>query len=1342
VSTEANDASTGSSDAALEAPTQAVSQWVRLRRARDIDLEDPAQRRFGDFELIERLGAGGMGVVYRARQLSLEREVALKLVGVDSASGEAWVTAFRSEARHAGRLQHPNIVPVYEIGSVDHLYYLSMGLVSGPTLQAWAQAQPQADPREIARLLRRVAEAIEYAHGVGVLHLDLKPGNVLLDARGEPQVSDFGLAQRLGTEARSQAVGTPGYMAPEQAADGLALSPATDVWGLGAVLYRLLCGRAPVRVEHGQVASWRVVDPRDLRSGLPADLAAICLRCLQVEASQRYQTARELADDLQRYLDGRPVSVRRQGAAERLRGWARREPRTAALALGLLLTLLIGLAASTQLWLRAEANRMQAQSTLWQARRATLLDAAARGDPLQALPALVDNIAEAEAAGRADEAYIDRLRFALLMQQSPRAIAVWPQGDEGRALAFAEQGALLLAGLRGGELRALQVEDGSLLWSQRPPFPPTPWGPSYVGRIQPTADGRHALLYPSGSSGVVRPDTSAMQRVDLRSGALLPPPAAFVGFEAASYSVDGGRALLRADDGAMQLWQVVPWQPLGARFDGLGARHCLPLSASTRVACARAGFTEVEVLDASDGRSLQRVRFDDGAELLSWSSDAAGRWLALGSSAGALRLVDLRTLQHTEFGEAGEGGVVDLGFAGARLGVVYAKGSVRLLDLAGAAWASPRLRAGGSSLDAARIDAEGRWLLGNDGRIAVWSLARSEGLLQPRAQTLLRHAGAVIGFQAFALQPEQGLVASQGSGGELTLWRLPFAGEGIGPGPLQPGDSGTAAADDSSADAAFAALARQQPGAIAYRLEFAARGRRAVLAEGASLWIADDDGAAPQLRRLALPSSAQYLLTAPAAERALVGWIESEGALRLRWRLLDTARAEWLGAGFSTEGQPAGLRLSDGGERLLLWQGQVLQDIDAAGAGAVRSLQLDGEPALRINDATFDANGELVLATQARSVVQAATIERWQLQSGRWRRIQRIDTPYGHVRVLPGPKGVVGHGPRPALYANGRSVELGNFGAEFSEHAALSPEGRIVALGSRGRLLLVDLLARQAVLPPLALPLDADDALASLAFNAAGDALEVRSHYGRRQRIDLRADARPLDQLHLEAADFAPDPTSPLMLGRGEDPELRRARDPGPPVRDGGADRSAAGPVGWANVLAGRRFQGSRGGLGITDSAAWPRGRVRLRGVDYVLGDALQLAPQGEALGAAQFPSVSPVLPVPRSDRPFHLLLTQQGAQAAEIEVEWVATDESQVARTRVTVPAAADPSGAGALGAPVALLVRTAESRQRGGGSPVLRVFAIAIKPPEGAGPAAGMRLRALDSAPLLVGIEAPGLP
>ncbi|MFY8134199.1 MAG: protein kinase domain-containing protein, partial [Aquimonas sp.] len=125
MSTEANDASTGSSEAALEAPTQAVSQWVRLRRARDIDLEDPAQRRFGDFELIERLGAGGMGVVYRARQLSLEREVALKLVGVDSASGEAWVTAFRSEARHAGRLQHPNIVPVYEIGSVDHLYYLS-----------------------------------------------------------------------------------------------------------------------------------------------------------------------------------------------------------------------------------------------------------------------------------------------------------------------------------------------------------------------------------------------------------------------------------------------------------------------------------------------------------------------------------------------------------------------------------------------------------------------------------------------------------------------------------------------------------------------------------------------------------------------------------------------------------------------------------------------------------------------------------------------------------------------------------------------------------------------------------------------------------------------------------------------------------------------------------------------------------------------------------------------------------------------------------------------------------------------------------------------------------------
>lgn len=1327
-------------DPELDDPTRAVSHWVRLRRAQDIDLSDAGQRRFGDYELIERLGVGGMGAVYRARQLSLEREVALKLIGVDAAFGEELIGAFRSEARHAGRLQHPNIVPVYEIGSVDHLYYFSMGLVRGPTLQDWSRAQPALDSKSVARLLRSVAEAIEYAHGVGVLHLDLKPGNVLLDERGQPQVSDFGLAQRVGSEARGQAVGTPGYMAPEQAEDGCALSPATDVWGLGAILYRLLCGRAPVTADGARVLDWTVAPPRSLRPELSADLAAVCMRCLQTAPEHRYPSARALADDLQRFIDGRPVGVRRQGVIERLRGWARREPRSAALSAGLVLTLLLGLAASTRLWWMAEVSRAEAQSTLWQARRAALIDDAARGDPLLAVPALVDNIAEAEAVGRNDAAEADRLRFGLLMRQAPRILSVWPQGDEGRSLAFAERGALLLAGLRGGELRALHTEDGSERWRTTPPFPPTPWGPSYVGRIQPTPDGAQALLYASGSSGVVRPDTSAMQRVELASGRLLPVPSAFEQFDAASYSVDGDRAVLRSVDDRMQLWQVLPWRPLGPLMAARGARHCLPLAQRSEVACVRSGFTEVELLDAGSGVSLRTLGFEDGSELLSWHSDAAGRWLALGSSSGALRLLDLTRDALHRFDEIGEGAAVDLGFAGPRLSVAYADGSLRVLDLDGLRWASPRLRAGGQGVSAARLDPEGRWLLANDGRIALWALGEEQGQLQPRALQLLRHAGPVVGFQAFALEADRGLIASHGNDGEIKLARLPLQHGGLAPGPLQPGEASAAAADDGLADAALAALAVSAPQASAYRLEFAARGRRAVLTAGASLWVADN-APSTRMREVALPASAQYLLTAADAERALVGWIEPEGLLRLRWRLLDTAEARWLGESFSTEGAPAGLRLSASGAHLLLWQRDRLQRIDVAGSARPAELRLDEEAGLRIVDAEFEPDAteaRVVLATQGRSVVQPATLERWLQRGDGWVRIERIDTPFAHVRVLHSPHGLLGHGPRPALYTQGQRIEFANLGPEFSEHAALAPGGRFAALGSRRGLLLLDLVERQPLLPETALPLDADDALAGLAFSADGRALELRSHYGRRLRVDMQPDSRAVPQLRLEAQDLSP-VAAAAAVDHPAGTVLRRQRDPGPPGSGSGAQ--AAAPIAGltaTNVPAGQRFQGSRGGLGITDSAAWPQGRLRLREGDYVLAGALQLVPEGQALGAARFPSRSPVLAVAGGSRGgLELLITQQGSVAGDIECEWLDAQERVIARTRHSVPPAADPSGSAVLEAPVALLVRSAESRQRGGGSPLLRVYALAVARPVAAQGAEGVRLRAINAAPLLLGLR-----
>lgn len=318
-----------------------------------IDLADPEQRRFGDYELVEQIGQGGMGVVYRARQLGLERDVAFKLLAAGPWASEEFVERFRREARSAARMQHPNIVEIYEFGHRDGLNYFSMRLVEGQSLAESLASSGPLEPREAARLLRILAEAMDYAHRLGVLHLDLKPGNVLLTHEGEPLIADFGLARRIdaGHEG-GEIAGTPSYMAPEQALlESHPLSASTDIWGLGAVLYECLTGRPPFLAPDAQRTLERVVSespdtPRDLNRGIPADLNAICMRCLEKDPSQRYASARELADDVQRHLEGRPVSVRRPGLVERLLRWARREPRLAAVSTVLISTLLLALLAA------------------------------------------------------------------------------------------------------------------------------------------------------------------------------------------------------------------------------------------------------------------------------------------------------------------------------------------------------------------------------------------------------------------------------------------------------------------------------------------------------------------------------------------------------------------------------------------------------------------------------------------------------------------------------------------------------------------------------------------------------------------------------------------------------------------------------------------------------------------------------------------------------------------------------------------------------------------------------------------------------------------------------------
>jgi eukaryotic-like serine/threonine-protein kinase len=276
-------------------------------------------RRIGDCELLEELGRGGMGVVYRARQLGLARIVALKVLRDPLAASALDVARFRAEASSAAQLDHPHVVPVYAVGDHEGQPYLIMKLIEGQSL-ARRLAEGPIPPREAAALLAPIARAVDYAHRLGVLHRDLKPSNILVDRAGRPHVADFGLAKRLDLDleltSSGAIVGTPGYMAPEQIFIGRGrISPASDVFSLGAILYQMLTGRPPFLAASALDTIFLVLEqdslpPRLLNPRVDRDLELIALKCLQKPADLRYQSAAALASDLEAYISGEPISAR------------------------------------------------------------------------------------------------------------------------------------------------------------------------------------------------------------------------------------------------------------------------------------------------------------------------------------------------------------------------------------------------------------------------------------------------------------------------------------------------------------------------------------------------------------------------------------------------------------------------------------------------------------------------------------------------------------------------------------------------------------------------------------------------------------------------------------------------------------------------------------------------------------------------------------------------------------------------------------------------------------------------------------------------------------------------
>jgi tRNA A-37 threonylcarbamoyl transferase component Bud32 len=330
------------------------------------------------YELLGVLGRGGMGVVYKARQTKLNRALALKMIlSGDGATAEE-ERRFREEAEHVATLDHPHIVPIYEVGEVAGgagagRPYFSMKLIEGENLAADAARHPgpasAERQRQAARLVAAVARAVHHAHQRQVLHRDLKPANILLGAQGQPHVTDFGLAERFsgaaGGPSVSGVVGTPSYMAPEQAAGRKPLTTAADVYALGAILYELLTGRPPFQADTVFEALLRVIQepppPRQLGARLDRDLETVCLKCLEKEPARRYGSAEALADDLERWARGEPVLARPAGSLRRALKWVRRRPAAAAL---LAVSLVAVLALASLLALRgtnAELQRLNGQ---------------------------------------------------------------------------------------------------------------------------------------------------------------------------------------------------------------------------------------------------------------------------------------------------------------------------------------------------------------------------------------------------------------------------------------------------------------------------------------------------------------------------------------------------------------------------------------------------------------------------------------------------------------------------------------------------------------------------------------------------------------------------------------------------------------------------------------------------------------------------------------------------------------------------------------------------------------------------------------------------------------------
>lgn len=644
-----------------------------------------ANRRLGDYELLEPIASGGMGVVWRARQISLKRVIALKVVSGGWLVDPEKVERFHAEAAAAARLDHPNIVPIYEVGELDGQHFYSMKLIEGGALSTTKQRAP-LPPATAARLVAKTARAVHYAHQRGILHRDLKPGNILVDAGGEPHLTDFGLAKVLESDTtltRTQAVlGTPSYMAPEQAGgQAHQATTAVDVYGLGAVLYDLLTGQPPFQGASAVEVIRRVVEqeptpPVSLNPQVDPDLAVISLKCLEKDPGRRYGSAEALAEDLERWARHETILARPSTGTERAWKWARRNRAwTALLAVGFLSLLVIAILSSVmnvrldrlsnELSRRAELQRLD----LVRLNVATGNRLAETGEGFAALSSFAE-------AARLDQDHPDRLarhrfRFAATLSQLPQLQQEFRHTGVVVSARFSSDGGRLVVASRDRTVRIYDTATGSPrgIPLQHPGAPVwagfSPDGNHIVSRIA-TGDvylweaetgavsggpfpGR---TLPSAREGIsaavaIAPDGSQFavlrrREVELRSladGHLLTSPLPCPGApNQALFSPVGDRLAILVEQGPVIIWDFKTQTRHSYPLGGLGWRNGAWSPNGQMLALANAAFV-VQFFDLAAEKLLPikiehqdtaiGLRWDStGERLLTWSYDATARLFA------------------------------------------------------------------------------------------------------------------------------------------------------------------------------------------------------------------------------------------------------------------------------------------------------------------------------------------------------------------------------------------------------------------------------------------------------------------------------------------------------------------------------------------------------------------------------------------------------------------------------------------------------------------------------------------------------------------------------------------